>query len=157
MGNVRCPGQNTQFWGPGDLFEVRCSECGKALEFFKDDSQRLCPKCGRVVFNPRMNFACAQWCPSAKDCLGPEKYAALQDLAKREAERCADMEKLLETIAEEDQDVKALFKKLYLKSKDHNTLIDVEELHAIRHNQPDLFKKAIAYYSRFSQDKDSPQ
>jgi epoxyqueuosine reductase QueG len=100
-----------------------------------------------------MNFACAQWCPSAKDCLGPEKYSALQDMAKREADRKADMEKLLDSIAEEDQEVKALFKKLYLKSKDHNTLIDVEELHAIRHNQPELFKKAIAYYSRFSQNK----
>lgn len=154
MGDVRCPGQNTQFWGPGDVFEVRCSDCGKALEFFKDDSQRHCPGCGRVVFNPRMNFSCAQWCPSARDCLGPEKYSAMMDLANKETRRKEDMEKLLDLVTEEDQDVKILFKKLYLKSKDHDVLINVEELHAIRHNQPELFKKAIAYYSRFSQKED---
>jgi hypothetical protein len=123
------------------------------MEFFKDDSQRRCPDCGRVVFNPRTDFACAQWCPSAKDCLGPEKYSALMDLAEREAGRKADMEKLLESVAAEDQDVRNLFKKLYLRSKDHDTLVDVEELHAIRHNRPDLFQKAIAYYSRFTQEK----
>jgi DNA-directed RNA polymerase subunit RPC12/RpoP len=153
MANVRCPGQNTQFWGSEDIFEVRCSNCGKALEFFKDDSQRRCPDCGRVVFNPRMNFACAQWCPSAKECLGPERYSALMDLAKRETQRKVDMERLLDSVAEEDQDVKNLFKKLYLKSRDHHTLINVEELHAIRENQPELFKKAIAYYSLFTQEK----
>jgi predicted RNA-binding Zn-ribbon protein involved in translation (DUF1610 family) len=153
MANVRCPGQNTQFWGSEDVFEVRCSGCGKGLEFFKDDSQRLCPECGRMVFNPRINFSCAQWCPSAKDCLGPEKYSALMDLAKKEALRKTDMERLLVSVAQEDQDVKNLFKRLYLKSKDHNTLIDVEELHVIRHTQPDLFRKAIDYYSRFTQEK----
>lgn len=150
MADVRCPGQNTQFWGPGDVFEVRCSGCGKGLEFFKDDSQRRCPHCGRLVFNPRMNFACAQWCPSAKDCLGPEKYSQLMDQLEKEANRKADMDKLLDSVAEEDLEVKKFFKKLYLKSKSYDTLIDIEELHAIRYNQPELFKKAISYYSRFS-------
>jgi predicted RNA-binding Zn-ribbon protein involved in translation (DUF1610 family) len=70
MGNAICPGQDTRFWRPEDIFDVTCGSCGKALEFFKDEGSRRCPQCGTRVANPRMSLGCAQWCEHAKECLG---------------------------------------------------------------------------------------
>jgi len=67
---TRCPGQDTRFWQPGDVFEVACAECGYEVEFFKDDAIRRCRSCGARVSNPRLNLGCAQWCEHAKECLG---------------------------------------------------------------------------------------
>jgi HD superfamily phosphodiesterase len=53
------------------------------MEFFKDDSQRKCSKCGVKVLNPRIDFGCASYCPYAKQCLGalpPELLAKKQEL-----------------------------------------------------------------------------
>ena len=68
----RCPGQDTRYWKPEDIFEVRCPGCGGQMEFFKDEPVLSCPGCGREVRNPRIDAGCAQWCPSAKECLGAE-------------------------------------------------------------------------------------
>jgi hypothetical protein len=65
-----CPGQDTRYWAPGDVFEVECGDCGYEVEFFKDDAQRRCPKCGTRVSNPKLNLGCAQWCEHAEKCLG---------------------------------------------------------------------------------------
>lgn len=65
-----CPGQNMQFWGPQDVFEIRCGYCGSSVEFFKDDGSRRCGQCGKRVQNPKVNLGCAQWCEHAKECLG---------------------------------------------------------------------------------------
>ena len=70
MGKTMCPGQDTAFWRPGDIFEVPCSHCGYELEFFKDDAARRCTRCGSRVANPKLNLGCAQWCEHAKECLG---------------------------------------------------------------------------------------
>ena len=70
MGKTMCPGQDTAFWRPGDIFEVQCSGCGQQVEFFKDDGSRRCPSCGQRVQNPKLNLGCAQWCEHAKECLG---------------------------------------------------------------------------------------
>ncbi len=70
MGVTMCPGQDTAFWKPGDIFEVQCAECGHPVEFFKDDATRRCRSCGQQVQNPKLNLGCAQWCEHAKECLG---------------------------------------------------------------------------------------
>lgn len=70
MGKVMCPGQDTAFWRPGDIYEVPCSQCGRELEFFKDDVSRRCTGCGSRVQNPKLNLGCSQWCEHAKQCLG---------------------------------------------------------------------------------------
>ena len=111
---ARCPGQNTQFWGPNDVFDIACPGCGKAIEFFKDEAQRRCNGCSKLVFNPRMDFGCANWCPMAKDCLGQEKYDSLKEIAEAEKERRADLEALLATVDDGDKDVSKLFRQLYL-------------------------------------------
>ncbi len=74
-----CPGQDTRYWNPGDVFEVECGDCGYEVEFFKDDAQRRCPKCGTRVSNPKLNLGCAQWCEHAKDCLGYDPKERMEE------------------------------------------------------------------------------
>ena len=78
MGKMLCPGQDTAFWRPGDIFEVTCSDCGREVEFFKDDVSRRCPGCGKRIQNPKLNLGCAQWCEHAKQCLGYDPKEVLQ-------------------------------------------------------------------------------
>jgi hypothetical protein len=70
MTKMVCPGQDTRFWRPGDIFNVTCGNCGFVLEFFKDEATRRCPKCANRIKNPRLALGCAQWCEHAKECLG---------------------------------------------------------------------------------------
>jgi hypothetical protein len=65
----RCPGQDRRFWKPQDIFEHRCPYCGVGIEFWKDDVRRGCPGCGKLVVNPRLDLACANWCHWAEQCL----------------------------------------------------------------------------------------
>jgi len=66
---MKCPGQDTQNWKPGDIFEVPCPNCGRILEFFKDDTSRRCKGCGTKVSNPNLDFGCAAYCAFADQCL----------------------------------------------------------------------------------------
>ena len=82
---MKCPGQDTQYWKPGAIFEAKCPECGKPVEFFKDDPTRKCGNCGHRFVNPEMDFGCAAYCPFADQCVGelpPEIIAQRQDLLK---------------------------------------------------------------------------
>ena len=66
----RCPGQDQRYWKPGDISEVKCTGCGRAVEFFKDEPQLRCRGCGQMVTNPKMDPGCAKWCQYAEQCLG---------------------------------------------------------------------------------------
>jgi putative nucleotidyltransferase with HDIG domain len=82
---MKCPGQDTRYWKPGAIFEVKCPECGREVEFFRDDTTRKCKGCGYKFTNPRMDFGCASYCPYAEQCLGdlaPELLAERDDLLK---------------------------------------------------------------------------
>jgi hypothetical protein len=82
---MKCPGQDTRYWKPGDIFDVDCPHCGNKVEFFKDEATRLCSGCKNKIVNPRMNFGCAGYCQFAEQCLGdlgPELLAKRDDLFK---------------------------------------------------------------------------
>lgn len=82
---MQCPGQDNRYWDGEAVFEVSCPHCGNKLEFFKDDSQRSCKKCGNRVLNPRIDFGCATYCSHAEQCLGampPELLAKQKNLFK---------------------------------------------------------------------------
>lgn len=82
---MKCPGQDTQYWQPGAIFEVDCPKCGKQVEFFKDDTSRKCGSCGHRFVNPSMDFGCAAYCQFAEQCIGnlpPELLAQKDDLLK---------------------------------------------------------------------------
>jgi HD superfamily phosphohydrolase YqeK len=55
------------------------------VEFFKDDTTRICKKCGHRFLNPGMDFGCASYCQYAEQCIGdlpPELMAEREDLLK---------------------------------------------------------------------------
>ncbi len=82
---MKCPGQDTQYWKPGAIFEAKCPECGREVEFFRDDPSRKCGNCGHKFVNPKMDFGCAAYCQFAEQCLGdlpPELLAQKEDLLK---------------------------------------------------------------------------
>jgi hypothetical protein len=82
---VKCPGQDTRYWKPGDIFETSCPRCGHTVEFFKDESTRRCKSCRAAVVNPKMDFGCAAYCRYASECLGemgPELLSKREDLLK---------------------------------------------------------------------------
>ena len=82
---MKCPGQDSRYWDGEAVFEADCPNCGKTLEFFKDDSTRKCSGCGHKMMNPKTDFGCASYCPYAEQCLGelpPELLAGKQDLLK---------------------------------------------------------------------------
>ncbi|GBC59365.1 phosphohydrolase [Desulfonema ishimotonii] len=82
---MKCPGQDTQYWNKDAIYEVRCPECGKDVEFFKDDTARKCEHCGHRFANPKMDFGCAAYCKYAKQCVGdlaPELLAGQDNLLK---------------------------------------------------------------------------
>jgi len=79
MEQMKCPGQDTRFWKPGDIFVAQCPKCEAEIEFFKDDTRRRCAWCGHLFYNPKIELGCAEWCQYAEKCvpeLMQEKKAA---------------------------------------------------------------------------------
>ena len=79
MEQMKCPGQDTRFWKPDDIFTAECPKCGADIEFFKDDARRRCAWCGHMFYNPKISLGCAEWCQYAEKCvpeLMQEKKAA---------------------------------------------------------------------------------
>ena len=88
MEQMKCPGQDTRFWKPEDIFVAECPKCGAEIEFFKDDARRRCAWCGHMFYNPKISLGCAAWCQYAEKCvpdLMKEKKAA-QTFKERLAE-----------------------------------------------------------------------
>lgn len=71
----RCPGQS------GRNLEVelhQCPNCGYAVEIFSDELKVTCPNCRNPVYQETMP-SCIDWCPAARECVGPEKWQKLQE------------------------------------------------------------------------------
>jgi len=56
--------------------EIKCVNCGRMVEIWSDEEETRCPGCGGAVFR-EMPPSCWEWCGSARECLGPEKYDRL--------------------------------------------------------------------------------
>ncbi len=69
MEQIKCPGQDTRHWKPGDIFTAECPKCGAEIEFFKDDTRRRCAWCGHLFYNPKIELGCAEWCQYADKCV----------------------------------------------------------------------------------------
>jgi putative nucleotidyltransferase with HDIG domain len=67
---MKCPGQDSRYWKPGAIFESKCPKCGYGVEFFKDDTTRICRQCGHRFLNPELDFGCASYCQYAEQCIG---------------------------------------------------------------------------------------
>jgi hypothetical protein len=69
MEQMKCPGQDTRYWKPDDIFQAECPKCGAEIEFFKDDTRRRCAWCGHLFYNPKIELGCAEWCQYAEKCV----------------------------------------------------------------------------------------
>jgi ribosomal protein S27E len=78
---MKCPGQDMQYWNQDAIFDVDCPQCGRSVEFYKDDTSRTCRSCGHRFVNPKMDFGCAAYCQFAEQCIGtlPEEFVGAQD------------------------------------------------------------------------------
>jgi DNA-directed RNA polymerase subunit RPC12/RpoP len=70
----KCPGQ--------DLRKLRvelykCQNCGAEVEIFSDEIKVKCPKCSERVYKEKIP-SCIEWCASAKQCLGEERWRQLR-------------------------------------------------------------------------------
>jgi hypothetical protein len=67
---MKCPGQDSRYWGSEAIYDEPCPACGELVEFFKDESTRRCTGCGFRFRNPRIDIGCAEWCKFAEACFG---------------------------------------------------------------------------------------
>ena len=95
---MMCPGQDTRYWKPDDIFEVLCQACDTPIEFFKTDTFRRCPKCGKRIQNPKVSIGCAQWCAYAKECLGFDP----KEIQLADSNELSLLDRLVEAVKKED-------------------------------------------------------
>jgi NADH pyrophosphatase NudC (nudix superfamily) len=74
----KCPGQDIQ-----NLTSAlyKCPQCGSEVELFSDELKIKCQKCGQYVYQEHTP-SCVEWCPSARQCLGEEKWLSLHNEGK---------------------------------------------------------------------------
>jgi len=53
----RCPEEEEKFLNQDGIYEVDCSGCVEAVEFFAEDEKQKCRKCGLVLVNPKRQVA----------------------------------------------------------------------------------------------------
>ena len=70
----QCPGRDFRKLRVG-LY--KCPQCGSEVEIFSDEARVKCHKCGQMVYREKMP-SCIDWCASARECLGEEKWRQLQ-------------------------------------------------------------------------------
>jgi len=69
----KCPGQN---FGNLRASLHKCPKCGHEVEMFSDELRIRCKKCGTMVYKEKVP-SCIDWCASARQCLGEERWKAL--------------------------------------------------------------------------------
>ena len=69
----KCPGTDSRFI---DAESVKCGKCGYEVEIFSDEIRSACPKCGSEVARARIP-SCVDWCKSARECVGDERWAQI--------------------------------------------------------------------------------
>ena len=77
----KCPGQDTCKLRV-ELY--KCPNCGAEVEIFSDETRIKCQKCGTMVFREKMP-SCIEWCSSARQCLGEERWQQLMSKNEKES------------------------------------------------------------------------
>jgi len=55
----------------------KCPNCGSEVEIFSDEIKVKCQKCGTRVYKEKIP-SCIEWCASARQCLGEERWKQLR-------------------------------------------------------------------------------
>ena len=69
----KCPGQDFRKLR---VALYKCQNCGAEVEIFSDEVRIKCHKCGEMVYREKMP-SCIDWCASARQCLGEERWKEL--------------------------------------------------------------------------------
>lgn len=69
-----CPGSR-EFKAPYPE-ELICVFCRRKNEIWSDEPETLCKGCGKTISRD-LKAGCLAWCPSARECLGADKYERL--------------------------------------------------------------------------------
>jgi len=80
--SAKCPGSDMRNITAG---VYACPNCGEAVEIFSDEQRRRCPKCKEWV-EKKETPSCVQWCRSARQCLGDERWKAVMEALGKETE-----------------------------------------------------------------------
>lgn len=70
----KCPGQDDRNI---KLDTIRCPDCGYQIEIFSDEMKVRCPKCKNLACRDKLP-SCVDWCKSARECIGEEKWQQLK-------------------------------------------------------------------------------
>jgi len=70
----KCPGQDSRNLRAA-LY--KCPNCGYEVEIFSDEIKVKCYKCGEYVYRDKIP-SCIDWCASARQCLGEERWKELR-------------------------------------------------------------------------------
>lgn len=63
--------------------EITCVFCGAIVEIWSDEVETTCPECKKTI-SRNMKPSCLQWCPAAKECVGPEKLERILKAIKED-------------------------------------------------------------------------
>ena len=72
---LKCPGQDSRNLRAA---MYTCPNCGTDVEMFSDELRIRCHICGTFVYK-EYTPSCIDWCPSAKECVGPERWKILHN------------------------------------------------------------------------------
>lgn len=72
--SYKCPGQDDRNIKPQI---ITCPDCGWKIEIFSDEIKVRCPKCKGLACRQRLP-SCVDWCRSARECIGEEKWQELK-------------------------------------------------------------------------------
>ena len=61
----------------------KCPDCGAEVEMFSDEMRFRCRKCGAMVYKEKVP-SCIEWCKSARQCLGEERWKELMAVMGKE-------------------------------------------------------------------------
>lgn len=74
---MKCPGQDTRNLR---VELIKCPDCGYEVEIFSDESKVRCFRCKQIVYREKLP-SCIEWCASARQCLGEERWRQLRGIA----------------------------------------------------------------------------
>ncbi len=69
-----CPGQDSRKLR---VSLYKCPKCGADVEIFSDEVKVRCQKCRQLVYREKMP-SCIDWCASARQCLGEERWRQIK-------------------------------------------------------------------------------
>lgn len=71
----KCPGSMSIKQPIPEMFV--CPNCGSEVEIWTNERMRKCGSCGQRVLREIDSASCVQWCQSARECIGAERYDEL--------------------------------------------------------------------------------